>query len=62
MGTQFTESTIEQAAIDWLKELGYEYAFSPETAFDGFVRTIARLRDGLSMPRVMRGEVRVSEL
>jgi hypothetical protein len=22
-----TESTIEQAAIDWLKELGYDYAF-----------------------------------
>jgi len=27
----FTESTIEQAAIDWLKELGYGYAFSPGT-------------------------------
>ena len=24
------------------------------------VRTLARLRDGLSIPRVMRGEVRVS--
>jgi len=31
----FTESTIEQAAIDWLKELGYDYAFGPEIAFDG---------------------------
>lgn len=31
----FTESTIEQAAIDWLKELGYTYAFGPEIAFDG---------------------------
>lgn len=33
--TSFTESTIEQAAIDWLQELGYEYAFGPEIAFDG---------------------------
>ncbi|MEW6028355.1 MAG: type I restriction endonuclease subunit R [Chloroflexota bacterium] len=33
--TPFTESTIEQAAIDWLKELGYGYAFGPEIAFDG---------------------------
>jgi type I restriction enzyme R subunit len=30
----FTESTIEQAAIDWLKDLGYAYAFGPEIAFD----------------------------
>lgn len=33
--TIFTESTIEQAAIDWLKDLAY--AFGPEIAFDGFV-------------------------
>ncbi len=31
----FTESVIEQAAIDWLKDLGYTYAFGPEIAFDG---------------------------
>jgi type I restriction enzyme R subunit len=31
----FTESTIEQAAIDWLTGLGYDYAFGPEIAFDG---------------------------
>lgn len=31
----FTESTIEQATIDWLKDLGYSYAFGPEIAFDG---------------------------
>ena len=36
--TTFTESTIEQAAIDWLKELGYGYAFGPEIAFDGVIR------------------------
>ena len=33
--THFTESIIEQAAIDWLKDLGYTYAFGPEIAFDG---------------------------
>ena len=33
--TPFTESTVEQAAIDWLQELGYDYAFGPEIAFDG---------------------------
>jgi len=33
--TNFTESTIEQAAIDWLKGLGYAYAFGPDLAFDG---------------------------
>jgi type I restriction enzyme, R subunit len=31
----FTESVIEQAAIDWLQDLGYSYAFGPEIAFDG---------------------------
>lgn len=31
----FTESTIEQAAIDWLKDLGYDCVFGPEIAFDG---------------------------
>jgi type I restriction enzyme, R subunit len=31
----FTESIIEQAAIDWLKGLGYAYTFGPEIAFDG---------------------------
>jgi hypothetical protein len=36
--TSYTESTIEQAAIDWLKDLGYDYAFGPEIAFDGAAR------------------------
>src|SRR5215510_9929210 len=31
----FAESTIEQAAIDWFKDLGYAYLFGPEIAFDG---------------------------
>ncbi len=31
----FTESIIEQAAIDWLEDLRYAYLFGPEIAFDG---------------------------
>ncbi len=31
----FTESTIEYAALDWLKSLGYACAFGPDLACDG---------------------------
>lgn len=31
----FTESVIEQAALDWLQNLGYTYAFAPDIACDG---------------------------
>jgi len=41
----FTESTIEQAAIDWLQELGYNYAFNPEIAFNVAVRMVSRWMD-----------------
>jgi hypothetical protein len=51
----FTESTIEQAAIDWLHELGYAYAFGPEIAFDGVGRVLTRLRDGVSLSVLGRG-------
>jgi hypothetical protein len=54
----FAESTIEQAAIDWLKSLGYTYAFGPDLAFDGGCK-LASLRDSL-LPKYMRGEVRVN--
>ena len=30
-----TESTLEQTAIDWFKQLKYDYAFGPDIAFDG---------------------------
>lgn len=26
----FTESIVEDAALDWLKELGYEFGHGPE--------------------------------
>jgi type I restriction enzyme R subunit len=31
----FTESIIEQAAIDWFTDLGYSYVFGPDIACDG---------------------------
>ena len=55
----FTESTIEQAVIDWLKELGSSYSFESEIAFDSYVCKLASLWDSL-LPKVMRGEVRVN--
>ncbi len=30
-----TESVVEEAAIDWLKDLGYSHAFGPDIAYDG---------------------------
>jgi hypothetical protein len=47
--TNFTESISEQAAIDWLKELGYAYAFGPEVAFDDSAFSMASLRNGLPL-------------
>lgn len=40
--TNFTESINEQSAIDWLKDLGYTYAFDPEIALDGYIPLLAR--------------------
>ena len=58
----FTESTIEQAASEWLQSLGYNYAFGPEiTFFHGESQTQASLRDSLP-PKLMRGEVRVKDV
>jgi hypothetical protein len=50
----FAESTIEQATIEWLKDLGYEYAFGPETGFDGTVCTLASLWDSSAAVDVAR--------
>lgn len=59
--THFTESTIEQAAIDWLQELGYNYAIGPEIAFDEAGYKRAKLRNSL-LPMLMRGEVLVKDV
>ena len=51
----FTESTIEETALEWLKDMGYTIVFGNDIAPKNM---LASLRDGLSLPRVMRGEVR----
>jgi type I restriction enzyme R subunit len=35
MAKAFTESIVEEAAIDWLKRLGYQYLAGPDIACDG---------------------------
>ena len=56
---RITEDAIEQTALDWLENLGYEIAYGPDIAFDGLsperdaeanytdVVLIARLRSAL---------------
>ena len=58
MSDGFSESFIEQVATDWCNELGYEYAFDSEIAFDGSFRMLASLWNSL-LPKLMRGKVRV---
>jgi hypothetical protein len=45
--THFTESAIEQAALDWLASLGYTVVYGGKFARES---TLAGLRDGLSAP------------
>jgi type I restriction enzyme R subunit len=35
MTSFFTESIVEQAAIEWISELGYSIKFGPDIAVDG---------------------------
>jgi type I restriction enzyme R subunit len=56
----FTESTIEQAAIDWLKELGYDYAFGPEIAFDGARPERGDYQETLLLGRLRDAIVRIN--
>jgi len=55
--THFTESTLEETALEWLKDMGYAIFFGNDIAPKNM---LASLRDGLSL-LVMRGEVRVKE-
>ena len=54
--TSINEDTVEQAALGWLKDLGYAYCYGPDIAPDGTaperstnadVVLEARLRDAL---------------
>ncbi len=57
--THLTESTLEETALAWLRNLGYSIVFGNDIAPE---TTLASLRDRKSMLRVMRGEVRVKEV
>jgi len=56
----FTESTIEQAAIDWLKDLGYSYAFGPEIAFDGKSPERSDYQEALLLGRLQEALTRLN--
>ena len=64
-----TESTVEQAALAWLSELGWQVKHGSEIASDGLfaerrdyglVVLEQRLRDAL-LPKLIRGEIRVRD-
>lgn len=69
--TPFTETILEQAAIDWFIDLGYDYANGPDIAFDGSSPErddyqqpvlLARLRDAIArinphLPSLVHEEV-----
>jgi hypothetical protein len=48
--THFTESIIEETALEWLKDMGYTIVFGND---------IAR---SVSAPRLMRGEVGLKDV
>ena len=69
MNTTFTESTVEQAALAWLSELGWQVKHGAEIAPDGLfaerrdfgqVVLEQRLRDAL-LPKLISGEIRVKD-
>ncbi len=56
----FTESTIEQAAIDWLQDLGYTYAFGPDIAFDGNAPERGDYQESLLLGRLQDAIARIN--
>jgi hypothetical protein len=57
-----TESTIEQATIEWRKTQGSTYAFDFEINSDTTVSKPASRSDMPSMLKLMRGNVRKREI
>lgn len=55
--SSFTESTIEETAPEWLKDIGCQRIAFGETD----ERILVSLRDSL-LSKLMRGEVRVKEV
>jgi hypothetical protein len=57
--THFTESTIEETALEWLKDKGYTIVFGGDIASS---KTLASPRNGMSQLKLMRDEVRAKEV
>ena len=49
--THFTESTIEEAALEWIKDMGYTIVFGNDIAAEN---TLASMRGWMSTARVKR--------
>jgi type I restriction enzyme R subunit len=76
VNTTFTESTVEQAALAWLSELGWQVKHGADISPAGDTLTLPlsqweresysevvleqRLRDAL-LPKLIRGEIRVKD-
>jgi type I restriction enzyme R subunit len=65
----FSESTVEEAALEWLRATGWQIAHGPEIAPGspsakradfGEVVLARRLRDAL-LPKLISGELRVKD-
>jgi hypothetical protein len=70
MTDRFSESTVEQASLTWLLELGWQVRHETEIAPDGLfaeqrdfgqVVLDQRLRDAL-LPMLISGEIRVKDV
>lgn len=57
--TYFAESTIEETALEWFKDLGYTIVFGDDIALGNIM---VSLRDRLSQPKLVRSEVRVKDV
>lgn len=58
MTVSFTDSIVEENTLEWFKDLGYAIVFGGDIALGSI---LASLRNGLSMPKLIRGEARVNE-
>ena len=60
MAGDFTESVIEQAALDWLQGLGYSYAFGPDIACDGSKPERTSYEDVVLLGRLQEAIARIN--
>lgn len=58
--SQFAESTIEQAALNWLQELGYSHAYGPDIACDGPAPERENYEDVVFLGRLQEAIARIN--